>query len=196
MDKKYFEAADLGFESKRLYMRRFSESDLEDMFDYSSDPQVSVPTGFSPHKNLIDTKRKLDDFIYGNKELAFAITDKITGELLGEIVMMDDVRLPNKNVIEIGYLLKRECWGLGYMTECIKSALDFLFNRLSVSKVSAYHYLDNIKSKSVLQRCGFKYIETIKRKDKGPGNNISQEMFYMIIEEKYTMQNVPRGTFK
>lgn len=64
---------------------------------------------------------------------------------------------PNqKGQVEIGYGLGDNFTGNGYMTEAILKMIDWAFSNKEVSEIIAETENDNIKSKSVLTRCGFK----------------------------------------
>jgi len=55
----------------------------------------------------------------------------------------------------LGYNLAREAEGKGYMTEAVKGAVAFAFDRWRLHRVNANHMPHNRRSAAVLQRCGF-----------------------------------------
>lgn len=55
----------------------------------------------------------------------------------------------------LGYNLARDEQGKGYMTEAVKGAVGFAFERWRLHRVTANHMPRNARSAEVLRRCGF-----------------------------------------
>ncbi|MGI9206047.1 MAG: GNAT family N-acetyltransferase, partial [Woeseiaceae bacterium] len=60
--------------------------------------------------------------------------------------------------IEVGYFLKRSSWGRGYATEICLRMLQFAFQETSLSEVVASVNAENVASKNVLEKSGFRYF--------------------------------------
>jgi len=65
----------------------------------------------------------------------------------------------NKSIGEIGYVINYDYWGNGYMTKACKALVDFGFNHLGLNKVVISHDVDNIGSRRVIEKSGFKFLE-------------------------------------
>ena len=63
----------------------------------------------------------------------------------------------NESARMIGYALSKDYWGHGYMTEAAEAMLHYGFNLMNAEIVSAYCYPGNLRSKSVIKKCGFKF---------------------------------------
>ena len=74
--------------------------------------------------------------------------------LIGSI---DVVGYINNNP-EIGYMLKKEYWNKGYMSEACLRVIKFLFS-LGFKKIYIRAQVENIASNRVIQKCGGKFIE-------------------------------------
>lgn len=59
-----------------------------------------------------------------------------------------------KEVLEIGYLLKKEHWHKGFATEAAEGCKDYAFSRLNAPKVYSIIKADNLPSMRVAQRLG------------------------------------------
>ena len=59
---------------------------------------------------------------------------------------------------EIGYVLHRSYWNKGYMTKACLSVCAFGFDYLGLKKIEIRHLAENIGSKRVIEKCGFRYI--------------------------------------
>ena len=55
----------------------------------------------------------------------------------------------------LGYNLARDEQGKGYMTEAVKAAVAFAFEKWRLHRVTASHMPRNIRSAAVLKHCGF-----------------------------------------
>lgn len=62
--------------------------------------------------------------------------------------------LPSRRC-EIGYILARDCWGLGYMHEALVALLDYGFAVLDLNRVEADIDPNNAGSCKTVQRLGF-----------------------------------------
>lgn len=78
-------------------------------------------------------------------------------KLIGKIKLTNIVYGVFKNAF-IGYSIDYENQNKGYMTEAVNLVLDFAKNELGLHRIEASILEDNIKSKSVLEKCGFKQI--------------------------------------
>lgn len=61
---------------------------------------------------------------------------------------------------ELGYRLRRACWGRGLATEGALAMLDTAFTRLDARRVWAHTMTVNTASRAVMERCGMRYVRT------------------------------------
>lgn len=59
---------------------------------------------------------------------------------------------------ELGYWLGRRYWGHGYMTEALRAVLRHAFADLDSPAVWGEHYLTNVASGRVMERCGLRPV--------------------------------------
>lgn len=67
----------------------------------------------------------------------------------------------NKGRAELGYWLGEPYWGKGITTVAVKALLNIAMNELSLKQVYAYCFINNIGSKKVLLKNGFKEIKVV-----------------------------------
>jgi len=84
----------------------------------------------------------------------FLLVLKENDHIIGSI---DYKYVPRDGVTEVGYGLNPRYEGHGYMTEALTALLD-LGKKLGVRKVLADTLPDNVKSRNVLKRCGFRFL--------------------------------------
>jgi RimJ/RimL family protein N-acetyltransferase len=61
---------------------------------------------------------------------------------------------------ELGYRLRRACWGNGLATEGALALIELAFTELGVARVWAQTMTVNRKSRAVMERCGMRYART------------------------------------
>ena len=146
-------------ETERLLLRRWEESDAEDLFRYASDPDVGPIAGWPVHQN-IDESREVIRNVFSGKE-AYAICLKEDGKAIGAIELKlygsrgNDLATA-EDECEIGYWVGKPFWGHGIMPEAVNAMLRRAFKELGMQKVWAGYYDGNTKSMRVQEKCGFK----------------------------------------
>ncbi len=62
-----------------------------------------------------------------------------------------------KSVYELGFHLRQKFWHNGYATECAAAMINYAFKNFNAIELKAGHNPNNIASKKVLLKLGFKY---------------------------------------
>ncbi len=145
-------------ETERLILRKLKESDLDPIFNWASDEEVTKYVTFPTHKAKEDTKEILDLWLSEYKKektIRFAIENKETSEVMG---MIDVPRFISEVCPEIGYISAKKYWGKGYMTEACKAMVNYLFE-LGYKKIVIRAMVENIGSNRVIEKAGFSFIK-------------------------------------
>lgn len=147
-------------ETERLLLRAFQQSDLEDFYEYASVEGVGEQAGWRHHENAEESKRILNDFIADDKTFALVLKNngKVIGSLGVEQYGMEDklTEFFAYKGREIGYVLSKEYWGNGIMTEAVKAVIAYLFEEIGLDFLLCGYYDFNLRSKRVQEKCGFK----------------------------------------
>ncbi len=156
-------------ETERLILREPALTDAQDMFEYAQSPEVGPRAGWTPHKDIDESKRILNMFIENNadpekKTSELVIELKETGKMIGTLGLHGNNRLRGDipGQIEIGYVLSPDYWGRGIMPEAVAAALDYCFDVLKMQTVTIGHYDYNDQSRRVIEKSGFKYEGTLR----------------------------------
>lgn len=149
-------------ETDRLILRPFEEGDLKDFNEYAKVEGVGEAAGWIHHKSLDESKTILDKFIREHR--TFAIVDKQSGKVIGSVGIeasgeVFSEEFAGKNINEVGYVLSKEYWGRGLMTEAVKAVIAYLFDNLKCDVVTCGHFINNDRSKRVIEKCGFKFFK-------------------------------------
>lgn len=153
-------------ETERLIMRRWEESDAEDLYIYASDPDVGPIAGWPPHQNVEESHDVIKNVLNGKE--AYAICLKEDGKAIGaiELKLNGHTDMTEKDdECELGYWLGKPFWGQGLMPEAAREILRHAFEDIGMSKVWCGYYEGNAKSKRVQEKVGFKYQWTTEGVD-------------------------------
>ena len=152
-------------ETDRLILCEWNLDDLDDFFEYASNPDVGPRAGWNPHKNKEESLAILNRFIDGKKTFAIVYKDnnKAIGSLGIELYELED-KLTEFNGYQgrsIGYVLNKDYWGQGLMPEALTKVIDYLFNTLEYDFLLSGHFDFNDRSRRVQEKCGFKQYRKI-----------------------------------
>ena len=90
----------------------------------------------------------------------WAVEEKETGNFIGFVGLNQPVYdLPFGTCIEIGWRLDKKYWGKGLVTEASREILKFGERGLNIKKFFSAHAIENIGSKRVIEKLGFKYLK-------------------------------------
>lgn len=152
-------------ETERLFLRQYESSDLESFIDLNQDEQVmeffAIRNTAEESTRIVENiKKSIDTKKYG----FFAVEEKATGEFVGYIGINDiGMNVDFKPGVEIAWRLLPKYWGKGYATEGALACLDFAKNTIGLSKVYAFTSVPNVRSASVMQKIGMKYVKEFGR---------------------------------
>lgn len=171
-------------ETERLILRGWEKEDLADFFEYASVEGVGEMAGWPHHKSIEESKTILDDF-RKTKEV-FALYHKLDAKVIGSLGVHESrasIGLdPELRVREIGYVLSKDYWNQGLMTEAVRAVIDFCFSRLQLDALTCGHFPHNLQSKRVIEKCGFHYLET-RESHSRLLNKTFQVMGYVLMNE-------------
>ncbi len=142
--------------TERLLLKQFDISHAKDIYEIRSNDEV-LNFMETPKHNTIEESQA---FIlrnaerYKNKEgLGWAIMLKETNEIIGDFAFWN---ICHKNARgEIGYSLKRQFWGKGFMSEAMNKTLAFGFKQLKLHSIEANVNPLNKNSSQLLLKKGF-----------------------------------------
>ena len=149
----------MGMKTERLILRRWEESDAEDLFKLASNPAVGPIAGWPPHQSVEESLNVIRN-VFCAKE-AYAICLKEDGKAIGaiELKLNGHTDMTERDdECELGYWLGKPFWGRGIMPEAAREILRHAFEDCGMQKVWCGYYEGNNKSKRVQEKCGFKFM--------------------------------------
>jgi RimJ/RimL family protein N-acetyltransferase len=140
-------------ETTRLRLRTPTLDDADAIFTtYASDPEATRYVSFRTHRRAEEARDYLRNCAIGwagDGPFTWAIVLRDSGRLAGMI----DIR-PQSHRVELGYILGREYWGRGYMTEVVRVVSDWVLAQPEVHRVWAVCDVDNLASARVMEKAG------------------------------------------
>lgn len=140
--------------TERLLIRSMQLQDTESTYLYQGDSELTKYMLFLPDESLEATR----EFIQGIEEeqasanpRRFEMIIFLGEEHIGGIsIYLEEDQ--DGTVGELGWILRKEYQGKGYITEAAKAVMEFAFNNLPVNKIIAHCDQRNIASKRVMEK--------------------------------------------
>lgn len=161
--------ADVSLEisTARLTLRQYRLEDAEALWPTVSDPAFPVMMSWEAHASIDETRAWIATLPAGiakNSDVCWAITNTDTGEHIGTIGLHGITWKSlawRRDRAEIGYWVHPHLAGKGYATEACIAVVAFAFERLGLHKVTIGCLLENVASKRVIEKVGFRFVARI-----------------------------------
>lgn len=151
-------------DTKRLKLRKISPNDVQAIYtNLKSDERVTDNLVKGIHKNSGETLVMVKEIIsqYENPSFYHWGIELIESkELIGLIDLFEFEA--NGTKCSVGYEIGYNWWNNGYGTEALKTVVDFAFNHIKVSEISAAHNTDNPASGRIMEKVGMQKDRIVK----------------------------------
>lgn len=143
----------------RLVLQPFVKADLDDLVRLHTDPAVQI--GYDPKGQRWSEEaiaQRLDAYIAEHERQGFSRwkLSLASGEFIGRAGLGWHVEGQS---VELGYGLLPEYWGVGYAREASAALIRWGFDNLPISKIVAFTYPGNVRSRKVLDALGVGYVD-------------------------------------
>lgn len=175
-------------ESDELILKKVEADDVNDLFEMLTNENLFKYSPGKPWKTLDAVRNVIGHYerdFNKHKTIFLGIYyKKANNKLVGraEIFGFDE----KASRVEIGYIVNEKYWGKGIATNATKLLLNFLFKIIEVNSIQATPIPVNVKSKNVLERCGFIHEGTLRQVKHWTGNGIVDLEMYSILKTDYT----------
>ncbi|MBO0442741.1 GNAT family N-acetyltransferase [Vagococcus fluvialis] len=165
-------------ETPRLYLRKMTVADTNEVFEnWTSSENVAKYLTWAPHTSIEVTKEYLTAE-EENRDEGWGIVLKETGQLIGNIAVIEDKRKIKTKIL--GYVLGEKFWNHGYMSEALFKVIDFLFETTDVNRIEAEHDTKNPNSGKVMAKAGMTF-EGVLREAGYNNQGIVDVAYYSIL---------------
>ena len=171
-------------ETPRLMLRDWTEDDAEDLYRYAADPEVGPAAGWKPHENVEESRKIAEMFIREGD--VWALEEKASGRVIGSLGLHKDEKRPGvPGVKMVGYVLAKDSWGQGRMTEAVKEGMRYAFEEEGLRMLTVYHFPWNDRSRRVIEKCGFRKEGTLRESFVRFDGTLMDEVCYSLTVEEW-----------
>jgi RimJ/RimL family protein N-acetyltransferase len=159
---RYFYPVRVFLETDRLVLRRFIESDVDDLVELDADPDVMrFVSGGPPTRREEFENDLMPRYLWYYEQFAgygfWAAIERSTGDFIGWFHFRPAESSPSDEP-ELGYRLRKSFWGKGYASEGARALICKGFAELGVRRVVADTMVVNAASRHVLEKCGLTVV--------------------------------------
>ena len=157
----------MNFETERLYLRQLSLKDVNDIYEYLSNPIVTRFLAFETHQSPTDSfffVEQMIDLYHAKGIKLWGIIYTENQKLIGTISLSPWQKQP---IAGIGFTLSPQYWNKGIMTEAAERVVKYAFEEMGILRIQAECISENIGSSKVLEKLGMRYEGEQKKQIKG-----------------------------
>lgn len=172
-------------ETKQLILRQFNHNDVNDVFEYASEPDIAKFVVWYAHTSKFESLEFINNTVEAylkNKPAPWAIVSKKNGKVIGSIGF-NKFDTENEKA-DIGFAISKKYWGKGITSHALKLIIDYGFSKLELNRIEAHCIIGNKASARVLEKAGMKYEGTFREFTKIKGKFISAK-FYAILKSEW-----------
>lgn len=145
--------------SERVRLREFRPGDADAVHRYASDPLVVEHLPWGPNQ-MADSVAHIERALAAARteprhSFQLAVTRAAGDEVIGGIRLGVETG-PWRREASFGYVMRRDQWGQGLMTEAARLLLTFAFAELGLHRVWATCGTENAGSARVLEKLGMR----------------------------------------
>lgn len=142
--------------TERLVLRKIVPTDIDDVYEYGSDPNVSKYLLWHPHTDKNYTRFYLNFLSVRYRKGEFYDWGvEIDGKMIGTCGFTAfDV---DNNSAEIGYVLNSKFWGKGIGFEAASAVIKFGFEVLKLNRIEVHYLIGNTASEALSKKLGMSF---------------------------------------
>ncbi len=175
------------FETERLRLRQWQESDFESFAALNADPLVMeyFPEPLSNQASN-DMADKIRSLIMERGWGFWAVEVKEGESFIGFCGLhIPTVTLPFSPCVEIGWRLSSAHWGKGYASEAACGALNVAFKQLELPEIVSFTTVGNRRSRRVMERIGMKHSCEFEHPGLPEGSLLRPHVLYRLLREQW-----------
>jgi len=143
-------------ETERLHLVEVNEEHAQGLFDNFSNPKVVQFYGMDPMTELVQAEKMVEHFrssFLASRSIRWAIIRKEDNRFVGTIGL-NNLSKGMKRA-EIGFEIHPDFWRTGITSEAVNAVLQYSFTEMSLHRMGAVTFLDNVASIGLLEKHGF-----------------------------------------
>ena len=172
----------------RLLLRPWMDSDIDDFYAFASIPEVGRMAGWYPQTS----KEGALAFLRAEwwRRVCLAIYHLQDKKVIGSVGLhkswaSNDMRFNHLKSADISYSIHPDYWNMGIATEAAKGLISYCFKHLDIKLVSCGHFVENLQSKRVIEKCGFVYDNQKRVYSEELNMNFLETRYVLFAEEMH-----------
>ena len=149
--------------TERMILRPIAIRDLDDIYEYSCDGEVTKYLTWEPHTEKRMTKKHIKNVLDAYENGRFydwALELKSSGKMIGTCGFTSFSYVDDS--CEIGYVINPRYHGYALATEAALCVIGFAFETLGAKRVFARCMPQNTASRRVMEKCGMTFVREEK----------------------------------
>jgi len=170
---------------ERLALRWLEDRDAEALFEIFSDAQVMRYWSSPPWSDMADAVEMVESvrrYFAKGSLYQWGVARRSDDVIIGTCTLAE-VDVQNRRA-EIGFALRQNHWGQGYMSEALQALLTFSFDELKLHRLEADVDPRNDASIRLLENLGFQR-EGYLRERWLVGDEINDTVFYGLLRSEW-----------
>jgi RimJ/RimL family protein N-acetyltransferase len=177
------------FETERLRLRQWRESDYEPFAALNADPRVmeffpSPLTRLESDAMAEALRSLIEQLGWG----FWAVEVSGVAPYIGSVGLhVTPAALPFPPCVEIGWRLAAAYWGQGYATEAARAVLRVGFLELELPEIVSFTAVSNLRSRGVMERIGMQHHgETFEHPNVPVGSRLRPHVLYRLSRTQWS----------
>ena len=168
----------------RVQLHRLMRADLEALLAVNGDPQVTQYLPYKAWTSLADAEAwylRMESLQQDGNAIQWVIERSDTRRAIGTCLLF---RYEQANeAAELGYVLGREYWGKGWMSEALNAVIEWIFTSTPVRRLEAFVDGRNGASQRLLRRIGFVAEGTLRERWNVGGALVDANLYGLLRRE-------------
>ena len=143
--------------TNNLIIKKPSEKHLKSLIKELNNWNISKWLIEVPYPYTVDDAKY---WVKKSKQDQYSFNIYLKNKLIGGVSLSNQ---RENSKWELGYWIGEEYWGNGYAIEACENLISYFFSNTNNSIIYASHMKDNIKSKKIIIKLGFKLVSSGKK---------------------------------
>lgn len=184
----------------RLVIRPLNEEDVPNIYGIMSNYETASKTGFKPLSSTSEAEGFFRESIRSGS--AYGMTLKEEPSDIFGIILLTPEELETgagacTETVEIGYFMRADMRGNGYMPEAVDAVKAYLFNITGVDKLIISLMPENNASRRVVEKCGFTFDDLVTEAGRNRATGKLEDLeYYSLSRTDYSAGIGMNGGYK
>ena len=168
----------------RITIREVIEADLADLLEVNGDDEVTRYLPYATWRSRGDALAwlaRMRERCATGTARQLVIERRSDGRVIGTVLVFQFDE-PSARV-EIGYVVGRAHWRLGYATEALRAVCTYAFEEAGIRRIEAEARPDNLASNGLLLSLGFTHEGRLRQRWVSKGETYDTNLYGLLVED-------------